>query len=164
MNIYIKILTIFICLIFSNTTFAFDGWFSPDQARCKVEYTRLNLVTGVETRIKHTTQESDEGNHDDNCTWYKYPLVDKMVNWLHQDRKNIIVDLSAMYCKTRTDDGIFSNKWSKYKQCHALDSQGLLDTVIEPRYFEDQRGYNAHKDRLKGLIWEEQGIYNEPYD
>jgi hypothetical protein len=172
------ILIMFTSITFINIAFAFDGWFSPDQARCKVEYTRLNLVTGVETRKKHTYQgkdwvaENDEGKDDNdwgddyehNCGTYFEHLASKIDSWLLDDRKNIIVDMSAMYCKTRTDDGIFSNKWSKYKQCHAVFSQGLIDTIIEPRYFEDQRGYNAHKDRLKGLIWEEQGIYNEPYD
>jgi hypothetical protein len=169
-----KILLIFIMftnITFINITFALDGWFSPDHARCKVEYTRLNLVTGVETRKKHTYQgkdwvaENDEGKDDNdwgddyehNCGAYAISLAEKITPWLRRDRKNIIVDISAMYCKTRTDDGIFSNKWSKYKQCGLEYSQDLLwwITVTDiPKIFytADQRGYNVHRDRIKGVI------------
>jgi hypothetical protein len=157
-----NILIIFTGTTFINIAFAFDGWFSPDQARCKIEYTRLNLVTGVETRIKHTYQEDDE---DDYCGTFDGVLGEKIQDWLMEDRKNILVDMSAMYCKTRTDDGPFSNKWSEYKQCGASDSSSVLSWVTAGHsYLDNQKGYNAHKLRLKGLVWEEKGIYNAPYD
>jgi hypothetical protein len=69
-----------------------------------------------------------------------------------------------MYCKTRTDDGIFSNKWSEYEQCSAGESSWLLTRATELKGQRNQKGYNAHEDRLKGLVSEREGIYNEPYD
>jgi hypothetical protein len=112
-----KILITFIGITFINVTFAFDGWFSSDQARCKVEYTRMNLVTGVEIRKKHTYQ-ADVEDDGKNCSMYSSKLAYKIEDWLLESRNNIIVDISAMYCKTRTDDGIFSNKWTKYLQLY----------------------------------------------
>jgi hypothetical protein len=162
-----KILLIFILFTsttFINISFAFDGWFSPDQARCMVEYTRLDLVTGIETRKKHTYQDDDDGNFDHNCGTFYDSLAYKIEDWLIEDKKNIIVDISAMYCKTRTDDGIFSNVWSKYKQCGAGDSWSVLHLATEYKGQKNQKGYNAHELRIKGLVWEEGGIYNDPYD
>jgi hypothetical protein len=162
-----KILLIFILFtstIFINISFAFDGWFSPDQTRCMVEYTRLDLVTGIETRKKHTVQDSDYESLKENCSVFSDYLADKIEDWLIEDKKNIIVDISAMYCKTRTDDGIFSNVWSKYKQCGAGDSWSVLHLATEYKGQKNQKGYNAHELRIKGLVWEEGGIYNEPYD
>jgi hypothetical protein len=157
-----KILITFIGITFINVTFAFDGWFSPDQVRCKVEYTRMNLVTGVEVRKKHTSQ----GDLDElgNCWSQTYILGQKVEDWIRESSNNILVDMSAMYCKTRTDDGIFSNVWTKYKQCHAGDSATLLSWAADLAEEEGQIGYNANFIRLKGLVWEEGGVYNEPYD
>jgi hypothetical protein len=146
------ILTIFIGTTFINIAFAFDGWFSPDKIRCKVEYTRLNLVTGVETIKKHTYQNND-GEDGGDCGMHVPNLSDKIENWLLEDRKNIIVDLSVLYCKKRTDDGIFSNKWSKYKQCDRYDSESLLRWATELKSdLKNQKGYNAHEDRLRELV------------
>jgi hypothetical protein len=144
-------LIIFIFLIFSNTTFAIDGWLSPDKIRCKVEYTRLNLVTGVETIKKHTHQNND-GEDGGDCGMHVPNLSDKIENWLLESRHNIIVSISALYCKKRTDDGIFSNKWSKYKQCDIFDSQSILRWATELKAdLINQKGYNAHEDRLREL-------------
>jgi hypothetical protein len=147
-----------------NVAFAFDGWFSPDQTRCKIEYTQLDLVAGIEKRKKHTTQFDTSGSFDDNCTSHAMDLANKIENWLLESGNNILVDMSALYCKTRTDDGIFSNKWSEYEQCSAGASSWLLLLATEYRGQKNQKGYNAHEDRIKGLVWEEGGIYNEPYD
>jgi hypothetical protein len=164
-NNILLIFILFISTTFTNVTFAFDGWFSPDQARCKVEYTRMNLVTGVEIRKKHTYQDDDWRNYPgENCSTYARDLAIKIENWLLESGNNILVDISAMYCKTRTDDGIFSNKWSEYEQCGASDSWWLLTLATELKGQQNQKGYNAHEDRIKGLVWEEGGIYNEPYD
>ncbi len=115
-----KILVVFICLIFSNATFAIPGWFGPDNARCKVNYTRLNLITGVETNIKHTVQYTDRDSFDYNCSDANAPLAKKIIDWLKKSKTNIIANTTSIYCKTRTDDGIFSNVWSAYKMCHSM--------------------------------------------
>jgi hypothetical protein len=152
-----KILLIFILFTsttFINVAFALDGWFSPDRARCKVEYTRLDLVTGIETHKKTTSQYYDEDSLEDNCDMYNIYLADKVKSWLMEDKKNIIVDMSFMYCKTRTDDGIFSNVWTEYEQCDAYDSAEILRSTEAFMYIKEQRGYNAHKLRLKELVQE----------
>jgi hypothetical protein len=144
-----KILITLMGVTFINVAFAFDGWFSPDRARCKVEYTRLNLVTGIETHKKHTSQYYDENSLKGNCSMYAIYLSDKIEDWLFESRHNIIADMSFMYCKTRTDDGIFSNVWSKYEQCSASDSAEILKSAESFTHIKEQRGYNAHELRLK---------------
>jgi hypothetical protein len=158
-----KILITLMGVTFINVAFAFDGWFSPDQARCKVEYTRLDLVTGIETRKKHTYQSHDDGGHEENCPMYASLLAKKIEYWLYKSRNNILVDMSAMYCKMRTDDGIFSNVWTKYKQCDADDSLKLLRLAKDYGSNFDHIGYNAHELRIKGIIWEREGVSIDPF-
>jgi hypothetical protein len=152
-----KILVVFICLIFSNATFAIPGWFSPDNARCKVNYTQLNLITGVETNIKHTVQYTDQDSLDANCNDGSWYLSDKIEKWMKKSRLNIVADLSVMYCKTRTDDGIFSNVWSAYKQCYLGYSQ-LISDFISGSY-PNQMGYEAHECSLLGSTQEDLDTY-----
>jgi len=148
-----KILITLMGVTFINVAFAFDGWFSPDQTRCKVEYTRLDLVTGIETRKKHTHQDIDYGL-ERNCYLLDTYLANKIESWLMEDKKNIIVDMSLMYCKMRTDDGIFSNVWTKYKQCDAESGWRLLMWTTIYKKQKEQLGYNAHYLRLKELVLE----------
>jgi hypothetical protein len=148
-----KILVVFIYLIFSNTTFAIPGWFGPDNARCKVNYTRLNLITGIETNIKITTQYTDRDSLEHNCNDGSWDLSDKIEDWMKKSRLNIVADLSVMYCKTRTDDGIFSNVWSDYKQCSTAYSK-IVSGFISGRY-PNQMGYEAYKCNLIGITQED---------
>jgi hypothetical protein len=158
-----KILITLMGVTFINVAFAFDGWFSPDQARCKVEYTRLDLITGIETRKKHTVQDYDYESLEDNCSMFYDYLADKIEDWLYESKHNILVDISTMYCKTRTDDGIFSNVWTKYKQCSASVSASLLRLAKDYGFNFDHIGYNAHELRIKGIIWEREGVSIDPF-
>jgi hypothetical protein len=144
-----KILVLFICLIFSNATFAIPGWFGPDNARCKVNYTRLNLITGAETNIKHTVQYTDRDSFDRNCGDADDPLADKINDWLKKSKHNIAVNVTAIHCKRRTDDGIFSNTWSDYKICHNIYSMGLIFQVVN--YYPSQIGYEFDYCRFIGI-------------
>jgi hypothetical protein len=153
-----KTLALFICLIFSNTSFAIPGWFSPDQARCKVNYTRLNLITGAETNIKHTVQYTDRDSFDRNCSDADDPLSEKIKKWVKKSKHNIAVDVTAIYCKRRTDDGIFSNTWSDYKICSANHIRGLIFRVKIS--YPNQIGYNLNGCRFIGITEEELNTYD----
>jgi hypothetical protein len=168
-----KILVLFICLIFSNTSFAIPGWlgFSSDQARCKVNYTRLNLITGIETVKKHTTQHDDDYDDSDynndigisnlnyNCTMAVGKLYEKINKWQEKSRTNIVANMTVMYCKSRSKDGIFSNEWSSYKQCDIVSSQSVA--INTAAHYPGQIGYNAHECRL--LETTQENINNSPF-
>jgi hypothetical protein len=147
-----KILILFICLIFSNTTFAIPGWFSPDNARCKVNYTRLNLITGVETNIKHTVQYTDRDSFDRNCGDADENLSSKIKDWLRKSKTNIAANMTAISCKIRTDDGIFSNVWSDYKICDDNHSIALVFQIVTRH--PEQIGYEFNKCRFIGITEE----------
>jgi hypothetical protein len=63
-------------LTFSNISSAgflgIDGWFSDEEARCRIKYTQLDLATGLEKNIKITVQFEDYelNNFDDNVCVY----------------------------------------------------------------------------------------------
>jgi hypothetical protein len=156
-----KILVVFICLIFSNATFAIPGWlgFSSDKTRCKVSYTQLNLITGIEIVKKHTTQRDDTDNFDTNCSDAVSNLSDKIEEWMKKSRLNIMSNITAMYCKSRSKDGIFSNEWSSYKKCYIGDSQSIA--IIIDSANKNQIGYNAHPCRL--LETTQEDIDNSPF-
>jgi hypothetical protein len=146
-----KILALFICLIFSNATFAIPGWlgFGSDQARCKVNYTRLNLITGAETNIKHTVQYDDIGSFDYNCDNSFFLLSDKINDWLKKGKTNIAANVTAIHCKIRTKDGIFSNEWSDYKICS--DNHSMLLTLVVVEHYPNQVGYEFNSCRFVGI-------------
>jgi hypothetical protein len=156
-----KILALFICLIFSNATFAIPGWlgFGSDQARCKVNYTQLNLITGAEKNVKITTQYDDKDDFDRNCGLAIGRLYEKINDWLKKSKTNILINMTAMYCKSRSKDGIFSNEWSDYKQCYIGDSQSIVLNIAG--YYPNQRGYNAHRCRLLETTQEQ--MDNSPF-
>jgi hypothetical protein len=156
-----KILVLFICLIFSNISFAIPGWlgFGSDHARCKVNYTRLNLVTGVEKNVKITSQYDDIDDFDRNCDLAISRLYEKIKDWLKKSKHNIVANLTAMYCKSRSKDGIFSNEWSAYKQCYIGDSQRVI--LNTAGYYPDQMGYKAHECRLLETTQEQ--MDNSPF-
>jgi hypothetical protein len=148
-----KILVVFICLIFSNTTFAIPGWFSPDNARCKISYTRLDLVTGAETIKKHTAQYTDMDSLENNCSDTSDIFAKKIAKWLDKSKNNIISNMTVIYCKTRTDDGIFSNVWHPYKKCKL--GQPYLASAWLSFYYPGQIGYNVHPCRFLEATQEE---------
>jgi hypothetical protein len=154
-----KILVVFTCLIFSSATFAIPGWlgFSSDKTRCKVSYTQLNLITGIEIVKKHTTQRDDTDNFDENCSDAVIKLRKKITKWLEKSTKNIVSNITVMYCKSRSKDGIFSDEWSSYKKCHIGYSQSIAFSVNSKN--KNQMGYNAHPCRLLETTQEDLDTY-----
>jgi hypothetical protein len=74
--------------IFSDIGRAFD-----DMYRCKIEYTQLNIVDGVEKTTKETADfDNDDG---DQCNNGAKKLVKKLNKWLEKSPNNMIVKLDV---------------------------------------------------------------------
>jgi hypothetical protein len=126
---------------------------NANNARCKVEYTQLDLSTGLETVVKHTIQHETKflADIENTCYLSTQYATDKINNWLNKNKNNIIVDLSVINCKSRR---LYSNKtrllnvvenrWDEYKSCDDEFNTYLIDWLESPK----QWGYNVNKERL----------------
>jgi hypothetical protein len=164
-----KLLTIFLILLtFSNTALAgFFGFFkdvadlmfdpakskiSDKNVRCKVEYTQLDLSTGLEKNVKHTAQyETKYIAHGNNLMYLSAQDLTKKINkWLNESPNNIVADMTGINCKE--GDLVFSiyyifhpqMSWDKYKSCEDKYNVDLINLLERPK----QWGYNVHKERL----------------
>jgi hypothetical protein len=122
-----------------------------NNVRCKVEYTQLDLATGLEKNVKHTGQYSmvNMVEGDELLYLMAQDLTDKINIWLNESPKNFITDLTIINCKERrlyVSKISFSNeqRWSKYKGCEDEHNIKLIDFLDRPK----QWGYNVHKERL----------------
>jgi hypothetical protein len=149
-------------LIFNNNAFAFNLsniFFKEDKRttniRCKVEYTRLDLITGIETFKKHTAQfdldrMSKGAKEQDICHFSIQYLAVKINDWLEKSYNNIIVNMTINNCKKKISDipawKIWSNGgvWGEYKSCQDEFNIELFDEISNLK----QRGFNMHKSRL----------------
>jgi hypothetical protein len=141
-------------LTFSNTAFAglfgIDGFFSSEKARCKIEYTRLDLSTGLQKFAKITTQlgDMDDSTRNAICDRCIPNLANKMNDWM-DNNNNIIVNLTNVFVKTReTSLGLWQS-WSDYQVCS--DSiHGSFDFTKNLISLLDQNkiGYNVNKNRV----------------
>jgi hypothetical protein len=151
-----------IILTFSNYVFAFSlgNIFVKEEKRtsnirCKVEYTRLNLITGIETFKKHTAQfdldrMSKEAKEQDICHFSIQYLAVKINEWLNKSRINIIVNMTINNCKKKITDvpiwKVWSSGggiWGKYKSCPDEFNIELFNEIENKQW-----GFNVHKDRL----------------
>jgi hypothetical protein len=166
-------LILFTLLTFSNTAFAgffgdiFDDFFgirdvkswneasgSVNSVRCKVEYTQLDLNTGIEKVVKHTSQQQTSFNYmpagQNTCYLSTQDLTEKMNAWLNKSSSNIITNMTVINCKSRR---LYSskftlrfveNRWDEYKSCDDEFNANLIDWLDRPQ----QWGFNVHKERL----------------
>jgi hypothetical protein len=169
-----KILTTFLIsltlLTFSNTASAgFFGDFVKDffgevkkvsltdkgavnNVRCMVEYTQLDLSTGLEKTVKHTDQNALIGMAEEDSILYlmTQDLTDKINIWLNESPNNVIADMTVINCKERRlyKSKVFvfmsEQRWGKYKGCPDEYNIKLIDFLERPK----QWGYNVHKERL----------------
>jgi hypothetical protein len=141
-------------LTYSNIAFAglfgFDGFFNGERARCKIEYTRLDLSTGLQKFVKITTQlnntEDDNGNEIcDRCT---PNLANKMNDWM-DNNNNIIVNLTNVFYKQRETSLGLWHDWSDYRVC-SMPIIGSFDFTKNLIALLDQNkiGYNVNKNRV----------------
>jgi hypothetical protein len=169
-----KLTTTFLILLtiltFSNSASAgffdyiFGDFFKPktisdsgraNNVRCKVEYTQLDLATGLEQTVKHTDQNALIATAEADNVLYllTQDLTDKINIWLNESKNNVITNLTVINCKERRLYYRYSEffaavsneqRWSKYKGCADEFNIKLIDFLDKPK----QWGYNVHKERL----------------
>jgi hypothetical protein len=123
-----------------------------NDVRCMVEYTQLDLSTGLEKTVKYTVQYDLMGMVGTNLlSLMAQDLTDKINIWLNESPNNVITDLTIINCKERRLYGskifpLFINeqRWGKYKGCPDEYNIKLIDWLERPK----QWGYNVHKERL----------------
>jgi hypothetical protein len=184
-----KLLTTFLIsltlLTFSNTASAgffgdiFKGVFGDTEkpsdvigglgnvntVRCKVEYTQLDLTTGLEKTVKHTAQYNVRNIATGTNSMYlsAQDLTDKINIWLNESPNNVITDLTIINCKGRR---LFTSmlfwqseeRWGEYKGCEYEYNVELINLLDRP----NQWGYNVHKERL--IKDYEEGCKNYTYE
>jgi hypothetical protein len=121
----LSILTLFIVLAFGNTAFAYDDV----EGRCKVEYTMVNLITGVETDYKNTGQWRVE-NH---CNMGAKNLDKKIAERVNKNNTSMIARLNAFECKLRNEEVWYSFKlqWTGYYVCSEIHQKRIMELIAE---------------------------------
>jgi hypothetical protein len=129
-----------------------EGHGSVDNVKCKVEYTQLDLATGLEKNVKHTYQYNIKliAKNDNVMYLSAQDLTDEINIWLNESKNNVITDLTIINCKERR---LYSSKlflwhyeyrWGKYKGCKDEYNVELINFLERP----NQWGYNVNKERL----------------
>jgi hypothetical protein len=123
-----------------------------NRVRCMVEYTQLDLATGLEKTVKHTVQYvlmEVYGDYDV-MQLSSEDLTKKINIWLNENENNVITNLTAINCKERRFyiSKIFfwnnEQRWTNYKSCPDEFCIRLLSLIDRP----EQWGYIVNKDRL----------------
>jgi hypothetical protein len=148
---HIMPLILLIGLTFSNTVSAFflgiDGVNSSPDIRCKIEYSQLDLSTGIHTVHKVTSQvphNNAELSWEGICLKVIPNLVDKINDWVSEKDTNIVANLTEMYCKTRDANWFLWHDWTKYKRCYYYQNMEIIPLFEYP----DKVGYNVTLDRM----------------
>jgi hypothetical protein len=123
-----------------------------NNVRCKVEYTQLDLATGLEKNVKHTAQYEpiEISTQDDILHLSAQDLTDKINIWLNESKNNVISNMTIINCKERrlyVSKIIFfltEQRWGKYKSCPDEFNIQLIDWLEHSK----QWGYNVNKARL----------------
>jgi hypothetical protein len=122
------------------------------EARCKVEYTQLDLATGLEKNIKYTADQETMYTARGSNTMYlaTQDLTDKVNNWLDENPNNIIVNMTGINCKEKNaiipvfNVARVGASWGEYKSCedkYNIEFMNLLD-------YPNRWGYNVNIERL----------------
>jgi hypothetical protein len=138
-----KKLTIFLIsitlLTFSNSVFA--GQYYPK--RCKVEYTQLDLITGVETIYKETSQFEVE----DHCMEGLERLAPKVYKWVDEKNTNIVTKINEFSCKVKNifpyNSFYLKYLWGIYRVCQTYKQK--LSAYLVDKY-PNKVGANIYKE------------------
>jgi hypothetical protein len=125
---------------------------SVNNVRCKIEYTQLDLATGLEKNVKYTAQYSvdDIAKGTDVLYLLSQDLTDKINIWLNESENNVISDMTIINCKERKFNvnqlAVWKSKmsWGEYKGCADEFNVRLVDWLEH----HNQWGFNVHKERL----------------
>jgi hypothetical protein len=123
-----------------------------NNVRCKVEYTQLDLATGLEKNVEYIVQYAlIEIDDEDNVMYLSaQDITDKINIWLNESKNNFITDMTIINCKERifyinqTNMWSSENRWGEYKGCADEYNVELINWLERP----NQWGYNVHKTRL----------------
>jgi hypothetical protein len=140
--------------------------------RCKVEYTQLNLNTGLEVVVKDIVGFDISFVPEEVVYCYSatQDFAEKINEWLSESDTNIVANATVTNCKTKT---IWKNEdwevwnfydrnsgeryeatWDKYRGCEDEISKNLVEWIEHPK----QQGFNVHKDRL---IKDYEGVFEQ---
>jgi hypothetical protein len=136
-------------LMFSNTASAgflgLDGFFDNTDARCRLEYTQLDLRTGVQKIVVMTTQFDNGNNVCERCA---ANMANKMSDWVDDSNSNVIVNLTKMSHKSRTTV-IFWHNWTDYELCTSIDDPLIYtNTIVKSLRDHNKIGYNVNRSRI----------------
>jgi hypothetical protein len=123
-----------------------------NNVRCKVEYTQLDLTTGLEKTAKHTYRYNTNNIARETNIMYlsAQDLTDEMNIWLNESKNNIITNMTIINCKERREYSskfypwLNEQRWGEYKGCKDKYNVELINWLERP----NQWGYNVHKARL----------------
>jgi hypothetical protein len=123
-----------------------------NNVRCKIEYTQLDLTTGLEKTVKHTSQFEIKTVAKDTNIMYltAQDFTDQINDWLNESKNNVITNMTAINCKERrlyaSKLFIWNNeqRWGEYKSCPDEYNLELMDLLEGFK----QWGYNVNIARL----------------
>jgi hypothetical protein len=151
---YIMPIILLISLMFSNTAsaglFGIDGFLSDSDARCRLEYTQLDLRTGVQKIAVMTTQFDDRGNQEI-CEKCATNMANKMSNWVEDSNSHIIVNLTKMSYKRRENSFVLWHTWDDYKLCNrtsVTEPFRYSDIIVRSLRDHNKIGYNVNRSRI----------------
>jgi hypothetical protein len=128
-------------LLFSNSAFASRE--DSFEKRCKVEYTQLDLITGVENIYKNTSQFFEIYH----CKEGLEKLSKKVYKWLDKNHINIIAKINAFQCKVKSVDRRYfiykTPDWGKYRDCKTYIPK--LSAYLVDKY-PNQIGASIYKE------------------
>jgi hypothetical protein len=130
-------------LLFSN--FAFAGASGTFVKRCKVEYTKLDLITGTEVLYENV---SEFKNYVDHCKEGLKRLSEKLYKWIDEKNTNIITNISAFKCKVGNhnrynwDWNFGGYSWGRYRTCETYNQK--ISAYLVDKY-PNKIGANVYK-------------------
>jgi hypothetical protein len=119
--------------------------------RCMVEYTQLDLTTGLEKNVKHTEEYNIRSLEKGTYTTYlmAQDITDKINIWLNENPNNIITNMTIINCQemrffVSVDVWKSEERWGEYKGCKDKHNVELINLLKHP----NQWGFNVNKERL----------------
>jgi hypothetical protein len=120
--------------------------------RCKIEFTRLDLATGLEKEIKYTSEiDLDETDYYGTTDANSQALAKQINKWLNDDYKYILSNMKRLSCKVGYRyihylwKWIRETRWKEYKKCDNKDNDQFISYLDNS---DTRIGYNVNSKRL----------------
>jgi hypothetical protein len=126
-----------------------DGYYGT---KCKIEFTQLDLVTGIEKEVTYTAKSRvrDMFYFQDTSETNVEKLTKKINNWKKKNPNNIISSMGRIHCKSgdlyvhyiwRSDMEVL---WYEYEPCDDRFTNLLIDNLND----RDKIGYKANAKKI----------------